>query len=81
LGLGRRKKKNEREREREREREEIDGFKNTVCVKVFNTASVREGLNRTVVFWLRKKSDGCGEIRGITQIDDMACEKIFQMVW
>jgi len=24
----------EREREREREREEIDGFKNTVCVKV-----------------------------------------------
>jgi hypothetical protein len=56
LGLGRRKKKNERE--------EIDGFKNTVCVKVFNTASVREGFNRTVVFWLRKKSDGCGEIRG-----------------
>jgi hypothetical protein len=44
-------------------------------VKIFNTASVREGFNRTVVFWLRKKSDGCGEMRGITQIDDMACEK------
>jgi hypothetical protein len=36
---------------------------------------VREGFNRTVVFWLRKKSDGCGEMRGITRIDDMACEK------
>jgi hypothetical protein len=28
-----------------------------------------------VVFWLRKKSDGCGEMRGITRIDDMVCEK------
>jgi hypothetical protein len=46
-------------------------------VKVFNTASVREGFNRTVVFWLRKKSDGCGEMRGIPRIDDMACEKKF----
>jgi hypothetical protein len=38
---------------------------------------VREGFNRTVVFWLRNKSDGCGEMRGITRIDDMACEKKF----
>jgi hypothetical protein len=47
------------------------------CAWVFNTASGRDGFNRTVVFWLRKKSEGCGEIRGITRIDDMACAKKF----